>query len=196
VGQRVTCVKRAGFLELFVDTSLSVVYYVSNVTGAGAAGGQGTPGNAKRSGDAGDARQTQGQPTGLPSPLSRGQPCCAARKDRGRQGGDRRARTGGTDEGNCAEQSQTWGDWGVWVKANVAWGVARPASETCETKPNSKCEVSSLKFPVSDQENHMPGALTSNFTLDTSNFPPTGPVGGITCETNPIWPRSAAGAEG
>jgi hypothetical protein len=39
------------------------------------------------------------------------------------------------DGENCAKRSQTWGDWGVWVKAVVARGVARPGSETCETNP-------------------------------------------------------------
>jgi hypothetical protein len=41
---------------------------------------------------------------------------------------------GPADGGNCAEQSQTWGDWGIWVKG-VVWAVARPGSETCETNP-------------------------------------------------------------
>jgi hypothetical protein len=37
------------------------------------------------------------------------------------------------DAGNCAKQSQTWGDWSIWAKAAIVWGVARPGSETCKT---------------------------------------------------------------
>jgi hypothetical protein len=44
----------------------------------------------------------------------------------------------GADGGNCAKQSQTWGDWGVWAKAFILWGLARPGSETCETNPISR----------------------------------------------------------
>jgi hypothetical protein len=58
--------------------------------------------------------------------------------------------------------------------------------ESCKTNPNSECEVSSLKLPVSDQQEHVPSPVTSNFTLQTSNSPPHVPVGGVTCETNPI----------
>jgi hypothetical protein len=35
--------------------------------------------------------------------------------------------------GNCAEQSQTWREWGMWVNTVVGRGSA--ASETCETNP-------------------------------------------------------------
>jgi hypothetical protein len=38
-------------------------------------------------------------------------------------------------EAECAKRSQTWMDWGVWAKAIVVWGVARPRSETCKTNP-------------------------------------------------------------
>jgi hypothetical protein len=63
--------------------------------------------------------------------------------------------------------------------------------ESCKTNPISQCEVSSLKFQVSDQKEHVPGVLTSNFTLDTSNSPPAAPVGGVACKTNPISPGAA-----
>jgi hypothetical protein len=63
-----------------------------------------------------------------------------------------------------------------------------PEDETCETNPIAKCQVSSVKFEVSDQKEHTPGAATSNFTLDTSNSPPAAPVGGVMCKTNPIPP--------
>jgi hypothetical protein len=86
----------------------------------------------------------------------------------------------------CAKRSQTWRDWGMWAKAVVIWGLARPGSEMCKTNPNSKCQVSSLKCQVSDQKEHVPGPLTSNSTLHTSNSPPDIPVGGVTCKTNPI----------
>jgi hypothetical protein len=46
------------------------------------------------------------------------------------------ARPQAADGGNCAKRSQTWRDWGMWVKV-VVWGVARPGSETCETNPIS-----------------------------------------------------------
>jgi hypothetical protein len=36
--------------------------------------------------------------------------------------------------GNCAKQSQTWGDWAMWAGA-VVWASARPGSETCKTNP-------------------------------------------------------------
>jgi hypothetical protein len=39
------------------------------------------------------------------------------------------------DGRNCAKRSQTWEDWGMWAKAVVVWGVARPGSETCKTNP-------------------------------------------------------------
>jgi hypothetical protein len=38
-------------------------------------------------------------------------------------------------EGKRAKRSQTWTDWGIWAKAAVMWGVARPGSETCKTNP-------------------------------------------------------------
>jgi hypothetical protein len=41
------------------------------------------------------------------------------------------------DGGNCAKRSQTWGDWGVWERAVVARGVARPRSEMRKTNPIS-----------------------------------------------------------
>jgi hypothetical protein len=34
-----------------------------------------------------------------------------------------------------AKRSQTWGDWGMWAKADVVRGVDRPDSETCKTNP-------------------------------------------------------------
>jgi hypothetical protein len=39
------------------------------------------------------------------------------------------------DGGSRAEQSQTWGDWGMRAKAVVMWDVARPDSETRKTNP-------------------------------------------------------------
>jgi hypothetical protein len=39
------------------------------------------------------------------------------------------------DRENCAEQSQTWGDWGIWATAVATWSVARPGSGTCKTNP-------------------------------------------------------------
>jgi hypothetical protein len=45
------------------------------------------------------------------------------------------ARPGATDGGVRAKRSQTWGDWGMWAKAVVVWGVARPGSESCKTNP-------------------------------------------------------------
>ncbi len=63
-----------------------------------------------------------------------------------------------------------------------------PPDQLCKTNPISKCEVPSLKSEVSDRKGHVPGALTSNFTLQTSNSPPNLPVGGIACKTNPISP--------
>jgi hypothetical protein len=41
------------------------------------------------------------------------------------------------DGGNCTKRSQTWVDWGMWAKAVVVWGVARPGSEMCKTNPIS-----------------------------------------------------------
>jgi hypothetical protein len=40
-------------------------------------------------------------------------------------------------EAKSAKRSQTWRDWGMWVKTVLAWGVARPGSETCKTNPIS-----------------------------------------------------------
>jgi hypothetical protein len=45
------------------------------------------------------------------------------------------ARPQAADGGNCAKRSQTWGNWGMWTKAVVVWGVARPGGETCKTNP-------------------------------------------------------------
>jgi hypothetical protein len=42
---------------------------------------------------------------------------------------------GAVDGENCAKRSQTWGNWGMWTKAVVVLGVARPGSETCKTNP-------------------------------------------------------------
>jgi hypothetical protein len=36
--------------------------------------------------------------------------------------------------GNCAKQSQTWGNWGIWAKV-IVWAVGRPGSEMCKTNP-------------------------------------------------------------
>ncbi len=55
-----------------------------------------------------------GQPVGVPRRIARDEPNLAPP-----QAGD---------GGNCAKQSQTWGDWGMWTKAVVVWGVARPGS--------------------------------------------------------------------
>jgi hypothetical protein len=89
---------------------------------------------------------------------------------------------------NCAKRSQTWGDWGVWAKAVVVWGVARPGSETCKTNPILKCQVSSLKFQVSGrkEKEYVPRALTSNFKPHTSHSPPTASGGGVAGKTKPI----------
>jgi hypothetical protein len=37
--------------------------------------------------------------------------------------------------GEYAKRSQTWENWGIWVKAVFVWAVARPGSETCKTNP-------------------------------------------------------------
>jgi hypothetical protein len=63
------------------------------------------------------------------------------------------------DGGNCAKRSQTWVDWGMWLKAVFVWAVARPGSETCKTKP----------------------ILGERLTASLR----TGPL----CKTNPIWRR-------
>jgi hypothetical protein len=39
------------------------------------------------------------------------------------------------DRGNCAKRSQTWRGWGMWGKAVLVWGAARPGDETCKTNP-------------------------------------------------------------
>ncbi len=38
-------------------------------------------------------------------------------------------------ESDCAKRSQTWEDWGVWVKAVIVRGAASPEGETCKTNP-------------------------------------------------------------
>jgi hypothetical protein len=81
------------------------------------------------------------------------------------------------------------------ISAGVSSWKCEVSGETCKTNPIAKYQVSSVKFEVSDQKEHVPGALTSNFTLDTSNSPPAAPVGGVACKTNPISPGAAPSGE-
>jgi hypothetical protein len=95
------------------------------------------------------------------------------------------ARPEAADGGNCAKRSQTWRDWGIWTKAVVVRGVARPGSETCKTNPISK---RSFKFEVSSVKPEESGVHPSDFKLHTCHFklPAQRPVGRVTCKTKPI----------
>jgi hypothetical protein len=68
------------------------------------------------------------------------QPDSETRKTKPIYGSNRAKRTQfvpeqAADRGNCAKRSQTWGDWGIWAKAIIVWGVARLEGERCKTKP-------------------------------------------------------------
>jgi hypothetical protein len=82
---------------------------------------------------------------------------------------------GAGDGADGAKRSQTWVDWGIWAKAVVVWGVARPGSETCKTNPiwgrgGPRLRIGDCGLWI---ERRRPGA----------------DAGGKMRKTNPIWPR-------
>jgi hypothetical protein len=93
-----------------------------------------------------------------------------------------------TDGRNCAKRSQTWGDWGMWEKAVVVWGVARPEARCAK---RSQFEES-LRFEVSSVQPEKPNQACFDFKLHISNFELPGKRltaslrTGKSCETNPI----------
>jgi hypothetical protein len=77
-----------------------------------------------------------------------------------------------TDGENCAKRSQTWGNWGVWEKAVVVWGVARPGSEVRKTNP-----------------------IRPGRRVNAQNEPNLARPGGEVRKTNPIWPGRRVNAQ-
>jgi hypothetical protein len=60
--------------------------------------------------------------------------------------------------GNCAKRSQTWGGGGIWAKAVLVRGVARPRSENVQNEPNFGCPGWCRSVNVQNEPNFGPPA--------------------------------------
>jgi hypothetical protein len=92
------------------------------------------------------------------------------------------------DGGNCAKRSQTWADWGMWVKV-VVWGAARPGSETCKTNPIWGPEAPRLRIGDCGLQRRRQGQQMAVSVQDTAS------LGVEWCKTNPIWRRQGRAPE-
>jgi hypothetical protein len=102
------------------------------------------------------------------------------------------------DRGNCAKRSQTWGKWGMWAKAVVVWGVARPGSKTCKTNPiwpgrrvHAQNEPNSRRGRVGRGSGGVGRLCKTNPIRATGGRSRAGtpnPRRAEACKTKPIWP--------
>jgi hypothetical protein len=102
------------------------------------------------------------------------------------------------DGGDCAKRSQTWGDWSIWAKDVVLWGLVRPGNETCKTNPI---------LPVCGRAPEGRGAKRTQFgpaaggrrRAKAQNEPNLARLragaGGQRRKTNPIWPACGRAPE-
>jgi hypothetical protein len=96
------------------------------------------------------AKRTQ-FPPGSGGPRSRGrEPIVQDEPNLASAPGNGRGRAGPRypPESDCAKQSQTWGEWGMWANV-IVWGVARPGSETCKTRCPRQKSASAVSIRVS-----------------------------------------------
>jgi hypothetical protein len=82
----------------------------------------------------------------------------------------------------------------MWAKAVVVWGVTRPGSETCKTKPIGGPGAPRLRIGDCGlrTEKRRPGTAGKGVRAKRTQF---GPAGGQMRKTKPIWPaRPGMGA--